>query len=263
MQDNDCWAKAMTWAAAGVFSLTLVVVLFAFQPARELICSRYEVKGVERMLAFIRGNETNCLWGLLYDFQTLITGLAAVTAAAFTIRKMETVDYSQGDRHRELVILQLRQDKIRMQRALRPQLNELEEWLSGLDVRVLHAPMKAGRSGDPMWNQLADFGRRGLDTLKEIKNTLERKQFRDGVSLFDGHTTWTLDQLDSILGSTIDAVEKHLDVDKGALDSFALYQYQADFKEFGDALRTNVYFCVQISEQLVDDLKRHAVDYDV
>lgn len=61
----------------------------------------------------------------IYDFQTLITGVAAVTAATLTIRTMERTDYRQEKRHRELVELTLRADRLRIDRVIFPQMQEL------------------------------------------------------------------------------------------------------------------------------------------
>ena len=112
MQDKSDGSKTMTWVAACVFSLILGVVLIAFQPARELICGRYEVEGTQRLLAYIRGSETNCFWGYLYDFQTLITGLTAVTAASATIKQMRKDGARQAQQHLEAMTASLWEQNI-------------------------------------------------------------------------------------------------------------------------------------------------------
>lgn len=199
----------------------------------------------------------------VFNYQTLVTGIAAVAAATLTIRQMDKVDAKQEDRHRELVRLQLRQDTIRMQRALRPQLNELQEWLIGLNGRTFYDPIHEQRPGNPLWHALAEFGRSGNGTLILIKETLERKQFRDGVELFDGDTTWTLDQLDGILDNTIRSVSFHLEADNDNLSSDEYFAYESDFKEHADDLKTNVLFCITLAEQLVNHLEQHAREYGV
>ncbi|TAV99979.1 hypothetical protein ELI24_17110 [Rhizobium ruizarguesonis] len=57
---------------------------------------------------------------LIYDFQTLIAGIAAVLAAAFTIRTMEKTDRESERRHRQLMELTLRADRLKVSRSVKP-----------------------------------------------------------------------------------------------------------------------------------------------
>ena len=54
---------------------------------------------------------------VLYDFQTLFTGILALGAAALTIVQSRLVDERQQKRHNDLLELQMRPDKLRVERA--------------------------------------------------------------------------------------------------------------------------------------------------
>lgn len=54
---------------------------------------------------------------ILYDFQTLFTGILALGAAALTIVQSRLVDERQQKRHNDLLELQMRPDKLRVERA--------------------------------------------------------------------------------------------------------------------------------------------------
>lgn len=54
---------------------------------------------------------------IIYDFQTLFTGVLAVGAAAFTIIQSRAIDERQQRRHEQLFDLQVRPDRLRLARA--------------------------------------------------------------------------------------------------------------------------------------------------
>lgn len=54
---------------------------------------------------------------IIYDFQTLFTGILAVGAATFTILQSRKIDEAQGRRHQEMFDLHVRPDKLRLARA--------------------------------------------------------------------------------------------------------------------------------------------------
>ncbi len=54
---------------------------------------------------------------ILYDFQTLFTGILALGAAALTIVQSRLIDERQQNRHNDLLRIQMRPDKLRVERA--------------------------------------------------------------------------------------------------------------------------------------------------
>lgn len=184
MRDNDCWAKAMRWAAVGVFLLILFVVLFAFQPTREFFCSRYEVAGVERLLAFIRGNETNCFWGFLYDFQTLITGLLAVGAATVAVWQSRKIDALQHRRHNQLVALSIRPDYLILDRAYVP----VEEILDNVIEEMKAIIQALTKAPEKMWQRVVNDPIEFISIFQRATSTLELEEIKAAMPLFDGET---------------------------------------------------------------------------
>ncbi|RVJ75110.1 hypothetical protein [Sinorhizobium medicae] len=135
----------------------------------------------------------------IYDFQTLFTGLAAVAAAAMTILVMERTDARQEERHRELVQLSLRADRLRISRAVHPQLDELPYFFEDID-QLCHA-----FTGDPskIRKSIYDDPPQYARIIKNLLVFMNRTDFREARPLFDGDTAYAYDRI-------IDASE-HLD----------------------------------------------------
>lgn len=62
----------------------------------------------------------------LSEWQTLIAGILAVAAAAWTVGEMRRNDSMQQQRHEELMLLSLRADRLRAERAAFPYADKLE-----------------------------------------------------------------------------------------------------------------------------------------
>lgn len=74
----------------------------------------------------------------IFDFQTLLTGLAAVAAASWTVYTMERTVVRQERRHRELVSLAIRADRLRADRAVNPQLDDFENYVDENIAQLKH-----------------------------------------------------------------------------------------------------------------------------
>ncbi|GEM_PF-6890069 len=86
--------------------------------------------------AIILGDENNQLWLIIYNFQTLITGIFAIIAALITVRTMRKTDETQEDRHRELISMNLRHDRMIVRRAVNPQLGLIAWYMRQLRSRI-------------------------------------------------------------------------------------------------------------------------------
>lgn len=86
--------------------------------------------------AIILGDENNQLWLFVYKFQTLITGIFAIIAALITVRAMRKTDEKQEHRHRELISLNLRRDRMIVRRAINPQLGLIAWYMKQLRRRI-------------------------------------------------------------------------------------------------------------------------------
>ncbi|MCF1446651.1 MULTISPECIES: hypothetical protein [Rhizobium/Agrobacterium group] len=68
------------------------------------------------------------IWSnFIYNYQTLITGFAAVAGAVYTIRQMRISDEKQEERHKGLMDLQIRPIKMDLARAIVPVLQKIGE----------------------------------------------------------------------------------------------------------------------------------------
>ncbi|MGV2111910.1 hypothetical protein ACQZ46_11590 [Agrobacterium salinitolerans] len=121
----------------------------------------------------------------IFDFQTLITGIAAVFAAGYTVRQMIRSDEKQDRRHKEAMAFAMRGETRRMDRGLHPQLKHLREAALKLDA-VWFEPEDI--NGKP-YNQYRWFSEI-IFPLKPIVNEilaiLERSTIRDAADIFDG-----------------------------------------------------------------------------
>lgn len=163
----------------------------------------------------VQGSTGGDSWrNLIYDFQTLLTGIAAVLAAAITIRTMEKTDRQSERRHRELMIIQLRPDQLKVSRALHPQIEHLNHISFQFhDFDNVSSQLQPG-TATPEWQWLTEVSKRYLPCFEEIDRVLNRGQFRDGVILFDGATTRYLDELTEKNEVTRAMLRRHLDVDE-------------------------------------------------
>ncbi len=67
------------------------------------------------------GSSDNFFRNVMYDFQTLITGVLALGAAWWTVHTMQIADVKANRRHEQAMELGLRGDRLRIERALNPQ----------------------------------------------------------------------------------------------------------------------------------------------
>ncbi|MGO8323702.1 hypothetical protein ACC811_02325 [Rhizobium ruizarguesonis] len=131
------------------------------------------------------------------QFQGLITGLAAVTAAAITIRKMdatiqtmERTDRAAENRHEQTRRLTLRADRLKIERMMMPQLGNLAGLTRALDVLL----------SDVTWEfttrDIASIQvkRESFDQLaRSLKRLIHRPQWTDAAPLWGGRLTHELE----------------------------------------------------------------------
>lgn len=167
----------------------------------------------------------------VYDFQTLITGLAAVGAATWTISVMERTDRKQADRHRELVELNQRSDLRRLERAIEPQLEELADIAGSLAASELDPALFKDEPGDPVYNMVTSATANYLTAVRRVYDVLERKQFVDGSELFDGRLTYSLRELFENSEYLSRALEAHVKAIDWGDQNFSM-RYEMEFEDF-------------------------------
>jgi hypothetical protein len=152
---------------------------------------------------------------IIYDFQTLFTGILAIGAAAFTIIQSRLIDERQQTRHEQLFDLQVRPDKLRLSRAY-----------AHVDV------IRMQRRNFPAWDEVAwmqNFEKDGEFTNRHrgevaafrtfceiIKVELLQPQLEQSRDLFDGK----LHSLYNLLMFNLERLEnalRHLDVPNNAV----------------------------------------------
>ncbi len=143
------------------------------------------------LCAFSKENGTSCLRDFLSEFQTLITGLAAVIAASATIYVMHRTDAAQEARHKELVQLTLRSDRLSVERALIPQAAELQRILMAIDFGISRATNR--RHGEDFREGAAELAGNLSRALTLCEKVINRQAFIDGSKLFDGHLAASTD----------------------------------------------------------------------
>lgn len=136
----------------------------------------------------IAGQDGDGWRNFIYDFQTLIGGGAAVVAAWLTVRQMRITDERSEFRHRELVSLQLRADRLRVERLLYPSLNELKakrESLSAWQVGMLSDLVRFEK-------RAAVFALHDLyNDVENVRAILNNSTTQSTLDLLDGRMTHT------------------------------------------------------------------------
>ncbi|TBH55042.1 hypothetical protein [Rhizobium leguminosarum] len=209
----------------------------------------------------VQGSTGGDSWrNVIYDFQTLITGLAAVFAAAITIRTMEKTDRRSERRHRELVELQLRPDRLRLGRALHPQIAELKHMT--IIISDYHKLRDELRGGGPRidWHWMTEVAKRFLPWFDDVNEILARRQFQDGIGLLDGETTRLLDLLIQNYQAASAALIRHREVASNPREHLS---YEQDFQTTFYHARNACNAFVALLPRLIDSLEHVESKYAV
>jgi hypothetical protein len=171
----------------------------------------------------------------IYEFQTLITGLAAVGAATGTAWVMIKTDAAQDRRHQETVSLSLRPDRLRVERMLFPGVALFTDQAIFLQ-KQLDALVSCSE------DELHEFfnwpeGKKVIDAVADIRANLGNGGFNEARNLFDAKVDYAyvnLWELFSRLGDTI----THLSQGTRATANGRRIDFAADFREqMADAVR--------------------------
>lgn len=128
---------------------------------------------------------------IIFDFQTLLTGMAAVAAASWTVYTMEKTDVRQERRHQQLVSLAIRADSLRADRAVNPQLEDFEYYVDEVIAKLKHS---FGSEENAI--QQFEGGSRGYRALVvTIETFFNRAPFEQAQDLFDGEMAYALTRI--------------------------------------------------------------------
>lgn len=131
----------------------------------------------------IEGQKGGDPWrNVIFDFQTLLTGLLAVGAACWTVMTMERTDEKSEARHRQLVALSLRSEIIAMERALNPLIEQLK--IISEDFNGVIYPL----SGVPneTWDWFTGIADTHYHRVVRVDSIVSRPQVVEGAKFFDG-----------------------------------------------------------------------------
>lgn len=147
----------------------------------------------------------------IYDFQTLMTGIAAVVAATFTVRRMKHDDREQSRRHHETLAFAIRSETRRLDRALHPQLQDLRLVAS----RLVSLPFGNEKDFEVPNTGYAWFTRispKLLPIVNDLSEILERPAITGSSEYFDGKLLVAFDRAYSSAQDVQEYVTRHINV---------------------------------------------------
>jgi hypothetical protein len=121
MKSEERPASNVVVIAAIIFAGIAFCVLIAFEPTREMFCGRYEPRGLIKFVEPLASGDPSCFRNFIYDYQTLLTGILAIVAAVITVSVAVKTEKMAQWRHAQLVRLQMRPDKLTLERGILPQ----------------------------------------------------------------------------------------------------------------------------------------------
>lgn len=133
----------------------------------------------------LEGKSKGYLSGLLFDYQTLITGIAAVAAATVTVRAMVKTERETAKRHRQILGASLRGEALQVDRLLAKRMPIFEHCCRVFEDALECLPSRF----DP-----EDLGPEivhsaltaALHANDSIKTEISSKEWQEAEALFDG-----------------------------------------------------------------------------
>ena len=189
MKDHEEQGLSGPWLVPSIFAgctVILVAVLVTYEPARAWLCPSADTG-------------PTCARSLLSEFQTLITGVAALLAAIITVSTMERTAATARRDQSSLLSLTLRPDYLKIERLIEPQLEQLETCVAYFE-RFLAA--------------LDPYSVGGIGVLRKVERSatnalaiVERACWADAAPLFTGQMTKKLADYRNSLRSLIEEAE--------------------------------------------------------
>lgn len=200
----------------------------------------------------------------IYDFQTLITGVLAVVAAAATVVQLQVADRKSDERHRQSMELALRGDRLLLQRALVPQIEHMRD-CGGAALRLYETFLEYSASTDDAgFPPLDEWWWEFHDIFVHIAETIERPHFKEGERLFDGdliYRLWDLRRHTMIVMSEVDKA-------KMFCEAPLTYEEEANFSRWEDdggpgRIADYVRYCAREFPGILDGLTRVGLEYGI
>ncbi|MGO4196566.1 hypothetical protein AB4Z13_14480 [Rhizobium sp. YAF28] len=166
----------------------------------------------------------------IYDFQTLIAGVAAIVAAYATVRQMQATDVAAQDRHdqllasarenerenrerhNQLVEMSVRKDRLIVERLIVPHLFELVRAKDKLRTCIIEIP-QINDVSDPALQDTKSRARTAVTFGSKAFELKSRQAWIEAAPLLDGLTTFHaegMQRYSSMLVETAKAVESYI-----------------------------------------------------
>ncbi|MNE27038.1 hypothetical protein D3C80_1204300 [compost metagenome] len=172
----------------------------------------------------------------IYDYQTLITGIAAVYAAGYTVRQMIKSDEKQDKRHVEGMAFAMRGEIRRMDRGLHPQLEDIESVALRLNSLNFDPETYLDRL-DPYYTWFNDIALPLQPIVTDVLEILQRQAIRDAAEFFDGDLLIAFEQAHENAEKVHKFIALHLDAhdvrDNDDVNDLQRYE-QATWPEVGE-----------------------------
>jgi len=199
---------------------------------------------------------------ILYDFQTLITGVLALAAAWWTVRTMQVADEKASIRHNQAMELATRSDRLKLERALTPQHGELRDCLSYARATQVKRQPTEDETGEVAEVLFRDYVFRIVIIYARISSILDLPHFKEGETLFGGqlmYAIWDLRKRTSFVADDIQTAQKYYGK-----------EFEPDFV-FDDWLEEGgphnidgyVDYCVNVLPVVLRDMERVAKMYQI
>ncbi|NSZ48475.1 hypothetical protein G6L63_11195 [Agrobacterium vitis] len=197
MDENNHEERIPWTAIAGIVLTAFVLGAILNSPETgKAVCARWI------------GNENfktdSCLLNYISEFQTLITGLAAVCAAYLTVREMRKTEEKQHQRHQEVMTLSVRDEYNALTRLLIPYADKLKDAFDILFELENRCPDTPQERDDFILTEYQSIH----NAFEAISGFLESAAFQQSERYFNGALAHELTVLPIILGPGIRAVEE-------------------------------------------------------
>ncbi|WP_318911453.1 hypothetical protein [Shinella zoogloeoides] len=170
---------ALPAIALVIFSLLLFAMALNLQPTHAWLCGSYE-------------DGTSCVRGLISEFQTLLTGLAAVAAATLTVRAMIKTELENAKRHRQILGATLRGEARQVDRLWARRLPPLRHASQVFRDVLEGLPSKVGPAGEKAL-MVHSLSSAAITAALKIKGEFHTVEWREAEHLFDGQLAAAVD----------------------------------------------------------------------
>ncbi len=237
-----------------LFSLALIVLGFAMLPPL--------LFGEARTVKDQFGGDS---WrNFIFDFQTLITGIAAVSAAFITVRQMRTSEMESQKRHREILGFAIRNEVRTLTNAFDTTIKPLVFAYGELLSSVTSVLEEEGLSYEEWYEIVVS---RCLPPLERVSGALKGDHFVQAEPLFDSVVLRALRTCRSSVQSLTLTMDRYKAAKVGAAQNHPMrpvnweqfiYRLESDASSFSEELEA----IPAIVEALVDELLRQQAYVD-